>query len=68
MKFYICNLVNYYFSINKNKIIKIFKENKNNYGTRKIKKTLKKDNIIISHRKIGEVMQKNSLNNLISND
>lgn len=44
-----------------NKIIKIFKESKNNYGTRKIKKTLKKKNIIASRRKIGQIMNKYSL-------
>jgi hypothetical protein len=44
-----------------NKIIKIFKESKNNYGTRKIKKTLKKENIVASRRKIGEIMNKYGL-------
>lgn len=44
-----------------NEIVKIFKESKNNYGTRKIKKTLKRQNIIASRRKIGEIMNKYGL-------
>ncbi|NOW22497.1 transposase InsO family protein [Clostridium butyricum] len=41
-----------------NAVIAIFKESKNNYGTRKIKIELKKQNIIASRRKIREIMNK----------
>lgn len=44
-----------------NQIIKIFKESKNNYGTRKIKVTLKKQNLIVSRKKIGDIMNKYGL-------
>ena len=44
-----------------NTIIKIFKESKNNYGTRKIKVTLEKQDIIVSRRKIGSIMNKYGL-------
>ena len=44
-----------------NTIIKIFKESKNNYGTRKIKVTLGKQDIIASRRKIGNIMNKYGL-------
>lgn len=45
-------------------IIKHFKASKNNYGTKKLKKMLNRDNVIASRRKIGKVMAKY---NLISN-
>ena len=41
-----------------NEIIKIFKESRNNYGTRKIKIALKNKNIIASRRKISQIMKK----------
>lgn len=44
-----------------NEILRIFKESKNNYGTRKIKKTLKRQVITASRRKIGEIMNKYGL-------
>lgn len=44
-----------------NKIIKIFKESKNNYGTRKIKKVLEKEKLVASRRKISEIMKKYGL-------
>lgn len=44
-----------------NKIIKIFKESKNNYGTRKIKKMLEKEKIVASRKKISEIMSKYGL-------
>jgi transposase InsO family protein len=62
---------NYYYEINKTskpqkygfdkEIIKIFKESKYHYGTRKIKKELYKLGIIISRRLIGRVMKRNGL-------
>jgi putative transposase len=42
----------------KNAIISIFRESKNNYGSRKIKIELKKLNIVASRRKIREIMKK----------
>lgn len=59
----------YYFKTEKtfdskleNHIIKIFKDSKNNYGTRKIKIELKKHhNYIVSRRKIGSIMKKYAL-------
>lgn len=44
-------------------IIRVFRESHGNYGTRKIKKELAKQNrpIIVSRRKIGEVMKKHGL-------
>lgn len=45
----------------KNRVIQIFKENKNNYGTRKIKVVLESDNIIASRAKIGTIMKKYGL-------
>lgn len=47
-----------------NEIIRIFKSSRNNYGSRKIKKELKKLNIVASNRKIRQVMKKY---NLVSN-
>jgi len=44
-----------------NNIIKIFKNSRNNYGTRKIKVVLKKQNIIASRRKITRIMAKYGL-------
>ncbi len=44
-----------------NKIIKIFRESRNNYGTRKIKKELQRKGIVVSRRKIGNIMKKYSL-------
>ena len=44
-----------------NKIIKIFRDSRNNYGTRKINKELEKNNIIVSRRKIGRIMKNYSL-------
>jgi len=44
-----------------NAVISIFRLSKNNYGTRKIKIELKKEGIIASRRKIGEIMAKYSL-------
>ncbi len=41
-----------------NAIISIFRESKNNYGSRKIKIELKKLNIVASRRKIREIMKK----------
>lgn len=41
-----------------NEVIKIFRDSKNNYGSRKIKVELKKKNIIASRRKIRETMDK----------
>ena len=44
-----------------NAVIQIFRDSRNNYGTRKIKKALEKQNIILSRRKIGEIMNKYGL-------
>lgn len=44
-----------------NQIIKIFKDSRNNYGTRKIKVELKRLNIIASRRKIAQIMAKYGL-------
>lgn len=41
-------MVKQYLSYLENKIIKIFKDSKNNYGTRKIKAILAKENIYVS--------------------
>lgn len=41
-----------------NAVISIFRESKNNYGSRKIKIELEKQNIIASRRKIREIMDK----------
>lgn len=45
----------------KDHVIKIFKESRNNYGTRKIKKELEKQDIIASRRRIGRIMRENGL-------
>lgn len=42
-------------------ILKIFKESRNNYGQRKIKKELEKSNLIASRRRISRVMKKHGL-------
>lgn len=42
-------------------VIKIFKESRKNYGTRKIKKELEKQNITASRRRIGRIMRENGL-------
>lgn len=62
---------NYYYEINKvikskiyefdKEIIQIFRDSRDNYGTRKIKKELFKLGIIMSRRKIGRVMSRNGL-------
>ena len=44
-----------------NRIIEIFKDSKNNYGTRKIKAELKKEKIQASRRKIVQIMNKYGL-------
>ena len=44
-----------------NAVIQVFRDSRNNYGTRKIKKALEKQNVILSRRKIGEIMNKYSL-------
>lgn len=41
-----------------NTVISIFRESKNNYGTRKIKIELKKEGMIASRRKIRDIMDK----------
>ena len=40
----------------KNDITRIYKESKHNYGTRKIKKELEKEDKIVSRRRIGRMM------------
>ena len=44
-----------------NKVINIFKESRNNYGTRKIKYSLLDAGIIASRRRISRIMEKYSL-------
>ena len=44
-----------------NAVIQVFRDSRNNYGTRKLKKELEKQNIILSRRKIGEIMSKYGL-------
>ena len=44
-----------------NAVIQVFRDSRNNYGTRKIKKELEKQNISLSRRKIGEIMNKYGL-------
>lgn len=48
-------------SVLENAIIRIFNESKKNYGTRKIKKELLKEEIIASRRKIKSIMDKYGL-------
>lgn len=42
-------------------VVKIFKENRQVYGTRKIKQELKKLGMVVSRRRIGKLMKKNGL-------
>jgi transposase InsO family protein len=42
-------------------VIRIFKESRRNYGTRKIKRELAKENKIASRRRIGRIMRENGL-------
>ncbi len=51
-KFRVCN------TKLENAVISIFRESKNNYGSRKIKIELKKQNLIASRRKIRRIMDK----------
>lgn len=44
-----------------NSVIRIFRESRNNYGTRKIRKELRKEGKIVSRRKISQIMIKYSL-------
>lgn len=44
-----------------NAVIRIFNDSKSNYGSRKIKVELKKENIIASRRKIRRIMDKYGL-------
>jgi putative transposase len=44
-----------------NAVIRIFRESRNNYGTRKIKKQLEREEIRVSRRRIGQIMKKYSL-------
>jgi len=44
-----------------NEIIRIFRESRNNYGSRKIKKQLEREGITVSRRRIGQIMKKYSL-------
>ena len=46
------------------KVKRIFKESRNNYGTRKIQVKLREEGLTISRRRIGDIMKKN---NLVSN-
>lgn len=64
----ICRSLVYYSPVEKssdseleNKIITIFKSSKNNYGTRKIKYELNKEDYQVSRRKISSIMKKYSL-------
>ena len=41
-----------------NRVIQVFKDSKNNYGTRKIKEVLKKENVLVSRAAIGAIMKK----------
>ena len=41
-----------------NAVIRIFRESRNNYGTRKIKKQLEREEIRVSRRRIGQIMKK----------
>jgi putative transposase len=44
-----------------NAVIRIFRESRNNYGSRKIKKQLRREGFIVSRRKISQIMEKYSL-------
>ncbi len=41
-----------------NAVIRIFRESRNNYGARKIRKQLRREGIIASRRKISQIMEK----------
>ena len=43
-----------------NAIIRVFRESRNNYGTRKIKRQLQREGMMASRRKIGQIMKKYS--------
>jgi transposase InsO family protein len=45
----------------KQDVIRVFKESRNNYGTRRIKKALASEDIILSRRRIKQIMQKQGL-------
>jgi len=59
--YYYTEKLKQYDSTLENEIIEIFKESRNNYGTRKIKKALSKNGRIISRRLIGRIMNKYGL-------
>ncbi len=42
-------------------VLEIFRQSKNNYGTRKIKKAIDKTEYIVSRRRIGRIMKENGL-------
>jgi putative transposase len=42
-------------------VLEIFRQSKNNYGTRKIKKAIEKIEYVASRRKIGRIMKENGL-------
>lgn len=42
-------------------IKEIFCQSRNNYGTSKIKKELQKQEVTVSHRRIGRIMKQESL-------
>ena len=44
-----------------NAVIRIFRESRNNYGTRKIKYKLEEEKITLSRRRIGTIMKKYGL-------
>ncbi len=44
-----------------NAVIRIFRESRNNYGTRKIKRQLERGGINASRHKIGQIMKKYAL-------
>ena len=43
------------------RITEIFKSSRNNYGTRKIKSILAKEDLVISRRRIGRIMKQEGL-------
>ena len=45
----------------KDDVIRVFKDNRKAYGTRRIKKALGDENIILSRRRIGRIMAENGL-------
>lgn len=44
-----------------NDVLRVFRESRNNYGVRKIKKQLEREGVVISKRKAGKIMKKYSL-------